>query len=504
MLTYWNRTREQVINKPLFEALPEARGQGYEELLNGVFRTGERFIAKELPVRLVRHEQLEQTYIDFVYEPFYEQDDRITGVTVVCTEVTQQVLARMALEESERNLRNMILKSPMAMCIYKGPQHVVETANERMIEFWGRPATDVMDKPMFEGLPEAKHQGYEALLDHVFTTGESYSAQGIPVNLPRPEGLKTIYINLLYVAYREADQSAGPGRISGVMAVAVEVTDQVLAQQQVEKSEASLRDLSAQLDQQVQQRTGQLNDSILDLQRSNDNLTQFAYIASHDLQEPLRKVQQFGDLLKNQYGPQLGEGLTYLERMQWAASRMSTLIRDLLTYSRITIQQESTQLVPLNEVLQTVLTELELRLQETGAVVVVGSLPTVSGDASQLGQLLQNLVGNAIKFCQPGAVPQIEIRAGQVAASDLPTGVKPTRSAQAYHCLEIVDQGVGFDEKYLDRIFQVFQRLHGKSEFGGTGIGLAICEKVVANHGGAITASSKPGQGATFRVYLPL
>jgi len=131
-------------------------------------------------------------------------------------------------------------------------------------------------------------------------------------------------------------------------------------------------------------------------------------------------------------------------------------------------------------------------------------LPVVEGDAGQLGQLFQNLLSNALKFRRPDVVPHIQIKSGRIMADQLPAGVKLSRTMSAYYQIEVIDNGIGFEEKYLDRIFQVFQRLHGKHEFTGTGIGLAICDKVVSQHGGAITARSQPGQGATFSVYLPV
>ena len=164
--------------------------------------------------------------------------------------------------------------------------------------------------------------------------------------------------------------------------------------------------------------------------------------------------------------------------MQSAAGRMSTLIRDLLTYSRIATQREAASPVPLSIAMQSVLGDLDLRIQETGATITVAPLPTVQGDASQLGQLLQNLLGNALKFRRTGVAPVIAVNSWLVAGHELPPAVKPARQAEMYHRIDIADNGIGFDEKYLDRIFQVFQRLNGKNQFAGTGIGLAICEKV--------------------------
>ncbi len=282
------------------------------------------------------------------------------------------------------------------------------------------------------------------------------------------------------------------------------------AKRAVEASEAKYRALATELEARVVERTNELetaNSDLTqlnaDLTRSNENLQQFAYIASHDLQEPLRKIQSFGDLIKTRHADQLGEGVDYLSRMQAAASHMSTLVRDLLTYSRIATRRDTSQALLLIDVVNGVLADLEPTIQGTGAVVQVGELPRVLGDGSQLGQLFQNLLSNALKFTRPGVGPVIDISSRLVAAAQVPQRVMPGRLVTAYYCVDVADNGIGFDEKYLDRIFQVFQRLHGKNGIVGTGIGLAICEKVAANHGGAITASSQPGAGATFSVFLP-
>ncbi|SOD83088.1 sensor histidine kinase [Spirosoma fluviale] len=285
-------------------------------------------------------------------------------------------------------------------------------------------------------------------------------------------------------------------------------------------SEQRYQTLTAELEELVQTRTQALkiaNDELHKvnelLTQSNDNLQQFASVASHDLQEPLRKIQSFGNLLQSQYADQLGEGKTYLNRMQLAAGRMSILIQDLLSYSRIAAIHDRRQLISLSTVVQTVRTDLELIIAETGAIIQVDPLPEVLGDSIQLGQLFQNLFSNALKFSNIGVsgrssaaapkVPLIQVRVQTLLTRDLPEGVKPSLSAPLYYRIDVIDNGIGFEQKYANRIFKVFQRLHGKNDFSGTGIGLAICEKVVANHGGAITATSRPGQGATFSIYLP-
>lgn len=237
------------------------------------------------------------------------------------------------------------------------------------------------------------------------------------------------------------------------------------------------------------------------LERSNRELQDFASVASHDLQEPLRKIQAFGDLLQQECGSLLPEtGQHYLRRMQSAASRMQTLINDLLAFSRITTKAQPYVRVNLQSVLQEVLADLEVHLQQTQAQVEVGSLPEIDADPLQMRQLLQNLISNALKFHQPDRPPQIRIEARQ-----LPPAIPDQPQSHSPRCQILVqDQGIGFDEKYLDRIFTVFQRLHYRNEYEGTGVGLAICRKIAERHGGEITATSQPGVGSTFIVTLPM
>ena len=250
-----------------------------------------------------------------------------------------------------------------------------------------------------------------------------------------------------------------------------------------------------------------------ELTRSNAELEQFAFVASHDLQEPLRKIRAFGDRLKVKCETAIaGEGLDYLERMQSAAARMQTLINALLTFSRVISSMEPFEMVDLHQVTREVLSDLEVSIEKAGAKVEVGELPTIEADPVQMRQLVQNLIGNALKFQAPGAKPVVRIHA-QVVAEPGPghtaflsrlqaAGGLPAGDTRICH-LRVEDNGIGFEEKYLDRIFAVFQRLHGRQEYEGTGIGLAVVRRIVDRHKGMITARSKPGEGATFIVTLP-
>jgi signal transduction histidine kinase len=229
------------------------------------------------------------------------------------------------------------------------------------------------------------------------------------------------------------------------------------------------------------------------LEASNRELQQFASVASHDLQEPLRKIVVFGDRLKAKFGDQLGEqGGDYIERMMSAAGRMRVLIDDLLEFSRVVTRARPFVPVDLNEVVREVLVDLEVLIESKGAIVDVGELPTIQADPTQLRQVFQNLLSNAMKFQDGGAVPHVAIRAEPHASGSLP-GWRIT----------VRDNGIGFEQQHAERIFAPFQRLVGRSEFKGSGIGLAIVRRIIERHAGTIAAESSPGQGAVFTMALP-
>lgn len=226
------------------------------------------------------------------------------------------------------------------------------------------------------------------------------------------------------------------------------------------------------------------------LEQSNRELQDFASIAAHDLQEPLRKIQTFGDRLNTRFGNDIPEdGRDYLERMLSSARRMRKLIDDLLMYSRVATQAKAFEKTDLNQVLEGVLSDLELRIEQKKAIIRHDPLPTVEADPSQMHQLFLNLIGNALKFHHKEIAPEVTVQA----------------KVQRDHCIiSIRDNGIGFEEKYLEKIFTIFQRLHGKHEYEGTGVGLAVCRRILDRHGGSITASSTPGSGACFQMVLPL
>jgi len=248
-----------------------------------------------------------------------------------------------------------------------------------------------------------------------------------------------------------------------------------------------LRDITERkkIEGTVLQKTKQLAQA----EAEREQLELFAYLASHDLQEPLQKIIGFGELLKAQKSKLLDdEANDYVARMIKAASRMSWLIDDLSNFSRILAKKNVWEKVDLNEALRQALSDLEVRIRAAGAKMEVEKLPVVVGDGTQIRSLFQNLVGNAIKFRKKEIAPQVIVKSRPVG-----------------HFVEIIvqDNGIGFDEKHAEKIFRPFERLQARSDYEGSGLGLAICRRIVQNHGGQILAKSRPGEGASFIVRLP-
>jgi PAS domain S-box-containing protein len=325
---------------------------------------------------------------------------------------------------------------------------------------------------------EEQQQMVEKGLVEVFGT---FSASWLGVPLRTPNGA----IGVLVVQHYEETHAYAEGDVEFLTSVAGQVAvaiERRRAEVALRRSEAELKKFAAKLES------------------SNRELQDFASVASHDLQEPLRKIQAFGDRLKTKHGDALGEGgRDYLERMQNAAGRMQTLINDLLTFSRVTTKAQPFVTVDLAEVAAGVVSDLEARVERSGGRVEMGEMLTLDADPLQMRQLLQNLIGNALKFHKPDEPPLVKVWCERVASG----GVNKGQAGGDLCRIHVADNGIGFDEKYLDRIFTVFQRLHGRHAYEGTGVGLAVVRRIAERHGGSITATSEPGRGSTFVVTLP-
>lgn len=330
-----------------------------------------------------------------------------------------------------------------------------------------------LGRPVSELLPPPAGRDVERLIDESkHARGRSTSAR-----LAWPSSDRELHVELIAVPFaRDGD--------SGTVLIFRDVTMDVHA----ERTKYELREQRA-----VSEALETQSD---ELRRLNDELHQFAYVASHDLQEPLRKIISFSELLVMESEDELSEqGRFYVERMQDAALRMSELISSLLRFSRTGTEALRLQGVDLNEIIQHIRSDLSLPIEEAEARIEVGALPVVEGDEGQIRQLFQNLVANAVKFRKPGEPARIHISAEENTAK--------AADGRMLHRITVRDEGIGFDDQFADRIFSPFQRLHSSENYPGTGMGLAICSRIVERHGGRISAHSRPGRGASFTIDLP-
>ena len=290
--------------------------------------------------------------------------------------------------------------------------------------------------------------------------------------------------------------------LSGVLSCVLVILVMMLSLMNVRKERnylAALEQQNESLAGKVEERTHELRLYSEELSRSNRELEDFAFVASHDLQEPLRKIQAFGGRLEASFSQNLGEqGLDYLKRMRNAANRMSLLINDLLDFSRISTRGREFSATDLNAVLRDALDDLEIAILESGAQISLASLPVIQADHSQLHQLFLNLLSNAIKFRRPEVAPVIAV---SVAAHQ--PNIMQQAICEDWYQITFADNGIGFADEYAEKIFTPFQRLHGRSEYKGTGIGLAVCRRIVERHRGLVYATGNVGQGATFTLILP-
>jgi signal transduction histidine kinase len=266
------------------------------------------------------------------------------------------------------------------------------------------------------------------------------------------------------------------------------------------RTEEELKSINDQLQSEIMDRNRAEEDLVEfadKLEKSNRELESFAHVASHDLKEPLRKIKSFGDRLAAKYADTLDDrGCDYLNRMQSAANRMQNLIDGLLTFSRVTTKANPVEPVDLNTLASDVIGDLETRVEQTGGRIEVDNLPTVKADPLQMRQLMQNLIGNALKFFRENEPPVVKVQGEMIYDSE--------GDGSEVCQITIEDNGIGFEEEYAERIFDVFQRLHGRQQYEGTGIGLSICKRIVERHKGKIIAKSSPGKGASFIVTLPV
>lgn len=324
----------------------------------------------------------------------------------------------------------------------------------------------------------------------IFITANNYGEEHVF------KGYQTGAVDYIY-------KPVNPGLLRAKVAVFVDLyrkNYQLLAQEQKLKAinrslEMEINDRRAN-EEMVKQLNQQLMQNIHLLETANRELDRFAFMASHDLQEPLRKIRTFGDLLSIKFKDQLDtEAKSYISRIQYAAERMQTLIKDILSFSRVADEKDNFVRSDLNQLLQEVLTDLDGTVQEKKATINIELLPAIDVNPGLIRPLFYNLIGNALKYCKKDVLPVIHVR-----------NIKPNneQTVPGYCRISIEDNGIGFDQIYAEQVFDMFRRLHVNKDYEGTGIGLALCKKIVEKHHGYITAESQPNIGSVFTVTLPV
>jgi signal transduction histidine kinase len=365
--------------------------------------------------------------------------------------MTERYRIEQALAASELKLQQVFAQAPVAIIAFRGKDFVVELANPPYLGLL--PGRDLIGRPFSDVVPELSQDVWDAF-HGVFNTGEPFIANewllaydqdgdGVP---------EDHWFNVVYNPLREVT-----GEVSGMIAVLTDVTKNVRIR--------------------------------LELERVNRELEEFAYVASHDLQEPLRMINIYGQMLIRRFAQGDETAIQYGGIIQEGITRMETLLRDLLLYSRTTHSDEHSfaAAADLSISLAAATSVLSVRIQETRAVIVADPLPKVLGETGQLALVFQNLLSNALKYVKDNT-PQIHISA---------------HSKGDMWAISVRDNGIGFEQKYAERIFGLFKRLHHKDEYPGTGLGLAICQRIVERYGGNMWAESTLGEGATFYFTLP-
>ncbi|MDR6194954.1 ATP-binding protein [Siphonobacter sp. SORGH_AS_0500] len=495
----------ELIGKSCLESLTDWAEHDFIQDLRRVHQRKEAYTSAELPVN-EPSDSIAKRYYQFHYTPVATGTGHTTTL-IVAVDVTDVVVQRQNAIEAQATLMGAVELAQLGTWELDLKTDEI-IFSDRMRQWYGFDSEKVITlEAFFESVRKSDVPRLKEALAGAFLLQSIYDVEYTLENVhTHTERILHAQGKIFYDAKNE------PYKVSGT---AQDVTKQRKLQfaleSQIQARTEELAVANGELihtNEKLARTIDELAELNLHLMRSNESLEQFAYIASHDLQEPLRKIQQFGDLLKKKFQPTAKDELLYLNRMQDAAKRMSLLIHDLLNFSKISSRTITLIPVCLNEVFQQIRDNLSIVIEESGAQVQQAPLPSVQGDASQLRQLFQNLLSNALKFSSRdtlgnATIPNIQIRYQITKVTDLPLTVKPIVQTPLYHQIDIQDNGIGFDEQYLDRIFQVFQRLHGKNEFAGTGVGLAICLNVVNNHGGAITAYSVVGKGSIFTVYFP-
>jgi len=493
MLRLWGKD-SSVIGKTLREALPELDGQPFHELLANVYKTGVTYAGREDRADLVVDGTLQSFFFNFTYKALTDVNGQVYAILNMAIDITDQVRAKKRIQESQDRLSQAVISADLGTFEFEYHNSQMHYTR-RMAEIFG---LDTQEKLTHADFTSAIHLDDLLIRSLAHARAAKTGELFYEVRVIHPDNtIRWIRLN----GGVKFDRFNVPSRIFGTV---MDITAAKTEEETLRKSEEQLRILAQQLEERVQERTTALREANAELVRSNQELEQFAFVTSHDLQEPLRKVRTFANLLSDKNGHLLDQkGKLYLDKINASSTRMSELISSLLNFSRLMNSEERMQPVDLNDVLLNVLSDFELLIRQKNALIEYDDLPPIKANPLQMNQLFFNLVINSLKFTKIGTPAEIRISwkeiSGAVAAARFGLANNLT-----YLKISFADNGIGFEQQYANKIFDIFQRLNDRSAYEGTGIGLALCKKIVNNHAGHIYAEGMLGVGAKFHVILPV
>ena len=473
-----------LLGKPLVAALPEVADQPLMDILHHVYDTGESFEASEVLVPLARTETsaVEDIYFDLTYQARYNEAGQIDGFVTYAYDVTEQVLARREREAQQGQLQRLFEQAPVAICVFRGPDYVLDLVNPPMGDMLGQPPAALLGQPFFEALPELANQGLREVLDSVRQTGQPFVAYEQAIELAfRPQ--EPGFYNFTYEPLRDER-----GQIVAVTCVAIEVTPQVVARERVQELNEEL----AAINEELQASNEELNETNRQLMRTNVDLDTFVYTASHDLKAPITNIESIVLALRDTLPPEVQQQelvAHLLDLLNQTVARFQVTIGQLTDISRLQLAHTGpAEPVRLAQVVENVRLDLASAIASADAqlTVVVAPSLVVSFSPANLRSIVYNLLSNAIKYRAPDRPLVVEVRAEQ-------------REAAAV--LEVQDNGLGLSELQQRQLFGLFQRLHIHVE--GTGVGLYISKRLIENAGGSIAVHSQTNIGTTFTVTFP-
>ncbi len=472
--TLWRKKPEDVNGKKLLHVFPELRSQKYPGLLKEVFATGIPHTDVESLAYVQGDDGMKKFYLDYEYAPLFDEDKAVYGIIITVNDVTEKVEARRKAEEAEERARLAVNAGELGVYEIDLVSNRLH-ADERFFEIFGQ------DKNIgWDDLKKTLHKDDIIKRTRAFNEAVQTGLLDYEARFIKKDGT----VCWVKIRGRILLENKIPVKLLGI---AVDITKQ--------------KEFEAALENKVLERTQELAEANAKLHQSNIELNQFAYIASHDLQEPLRKVKTFTDMMRSGLGEVSDRTNMYMDKIRISTERMQNLINDILKFSLLAKEKEKFEKVNLDEILSNTISDYELLIEQKHAIIKAGELPVVEAIQVQLSQLFANLISNALKFSDKKRQLEILIHANQLSEKELNS--LSLNKNDTYYQIEFSDNGIGFEQESAEQIFTIFQRLHGRSEYEGTGIGLAMCRKIVQNHHGIIYATSQVGEGSAFVIIIP-